>query len=155
MEQQQRQEVRPNDEIQDQVFPPVRHRERQADQCQGGEQAIGEIHRSLDKQRLHDRCQLAGQINVLIIGNLIAIDQAAELAGLSSWETIRLREPIDPRAALMAELIAPDSQQTSTNLALPAQLAKTLAQLQRFDDPHHVYALCEPCWRVAPWVLRQ
>jgi protease-4 len=84
-----------------------------------------------------------------------AIDRAAELAGLNTWETIRLREPIDPRAALLAELLGPQSQQTSTNLNLPAQLANTYAALQRFDDPNHVYALCESCWRAAPWVLRQ
>lgn len=88
-------------------------------------------------------------------GMQTAIDTAAALAGLDKWDTIRLRRPIDPREALLAELFAPQSQQGGINLNLPAQLAGTLAQLQRFDDPRHVYALCESCWRMAPWVLRQ
>ncbi len=84
-----------------------------------------------------------------------AVDAAASLAGLDTWDTVRLRRPIDPREALLAELFAPETQSSRVSVNLPQQLANTFKQLQNFDDPNHVYALCESCWRMAPWVLRQ
>lgn len=72
-----------------------------------------------------------------------ALNKAAALAELDSWSTIRLQRPVDPRAALIAELMAPRS--SASPLAITTQLKKVLAVLDRFDDPFHTYVLCDDC----------
>jgi protease-4 len=81
----------------------------------------------------------------LLGGSRTAATKAAELAGIDSWEIIRLRPPIDPRAAFLAELLMPESQARSAQSNLFAQIQAGLGLLAQFDDPMNTYALCESC----------
>jgi len=78
-------------------------------------------------------------------GLLVAQEKAAELAGLDDWEPIRLRPPVDPRAAFLAELMMPEAQVKVTKTNLLTQLQQGLAVLAQFDDPTNTYVLCESC----------
>ncbi len=81
----------------------------------------------------------------LLGGSRAAVAKAAELAGIDSWEVIRLRPPIDPRAAFLAELMMPESQVRTPQTNLFAQIQAGLGLLAQFDDPLNTYALCESC----------
>jgi len=82
-------------------------------------------------------------------GLQLAIDTAAELAGVQQWSTLELRRPIDPRAAIMAQLLNPEANQTNGLGGIQGRLMQLLSQMQKFDDPNHIYALCESCWRAS------
>lgn len=71
-----------------------------------------------------------------------AIDKAGELAGLETWEVTRLRLPLDPRAAILAELMGSDTQVARNLLSRFQHLFNLASQL---DDPFHTYALCARC----------
>ena len=87
-------------------------------------------------------------------GMQTALETAASRAGLSNWSTLRLRPPVDPRAAFLAELLAPQAQQRRaplSRLTITTKLQNILGALEQFDDPNHVYALCESCWSFSGW----
>ena len=75
----------------------------------------------------------------------LALQTAADQAGLKTWSELRLRSPVDPRAALLAQLLSPVQMQTDDISNLGHQFAEVVTRLRRFDDPNHTYVLCEPC----------
>jgi protease-4 len=72
-----------------------------------------------------------------------ALEQAAELANLATWSAVELAPPVDPRAAIVAQLMG----QTTTSLAprLTDKLMQMSRLLAQFDDPRDIYVLCESC----------
>lgn len=84
-------------------------------------------------------------------GMALALQKAAELADLETWSSIRLNPPIDARAAILAELMAPDRATVNfrTNSLSVQSFSQKLKQMlnvmDSFDDPMHIYVLCETC----------
>lgn len=91
-----------------------------------------------------------------------ALEQAAELAGLTKWSSQELLPPLDPQSLLMMQLmqaspLEPAGQAMSKHLSdqfrgsLPWQdqwlkaLRVDLSGLNVFNDPRHVYAMCLTC----------
>ncbi|XOV81777.1 MAG: signal peptide peptidase SppA [bacterium] len=75
----------------------------------------------------------------------LAQEKAAELAGLDTWEPVRLQPPVDPRAAFLAELMMPDAQTRVSRTSPLSQLQRGWQILAQFDDPANRYVLCESC----------
>jgi len=91
-----------------------------------------------------------------------ALNHAAELAGLTDWTTMDLQPPLNPKSALMMQLMqvsafAPmDSKPSNLNPGaltdyLPWQnhwlkiFSEDLSQFNVFNDPRHIYAMCLAC----------
>ena len=76
-----------------------------------------------------------------------AIAEAAVLADLENYQVMRLREEIDPRDALIAELFSAQTSQTRTKApnVLWQQLRAGFNVLSSFDDPRDMYAFCQVC----------
>jgi protease IV len=87
-------------------------------------------------------------------GMQAALQKAAEIADLDGWTTVRLRHPVDPRAAFLAQLFAPQGQQSAAQWGLGSGLEQLVLMLNRFDDPNHAYVLCESCLAISPWRSR-
>jgi protease-4 len=81
-----------------------------------------------------------------------ALEKAAEVAELEDWTSVRLRRPVDPRAALLAELIGDQAQALNTAPSLTSKLQHVLRVLERFDDPLDTYALCMTCGPTNYWL---
>lgn len=71
-----------------------------------------------------------------------AISTAAELAGLTRWSLLPLREAIDPRSLLLQQLVSPSAYSGN---ALTFHLRHVIELLEGFDDPFGTYALCAQC----------
>ncbi len=76
----------------------------------------------------------------------VALDKAAELAGIEKWQATDLRQPIDPRSIFILEMM------DSFGLALSARTNPLLLSFQEqlntlamFTDRRHTFALCLPC----------
>ncbi len=79
-----------------------------------------------------------------------ALSHAAELAGLTRWSLLPLREAIDPRSLLLQQLVAPAARHlmpasAHSGAALTYHLRYVSEMLEGFDDPFGVYALCAQC----------
>ena len=85
-------------------------------------------------------------------GLQVALQKAAEVAELDEWTSVRLRRPVDPRAALIAELLGDQTRATNASLSLASKLQNVMRMLDRFDDPLDTYALCMECWPTNRWL---
>jgi len=74
-----------------------------------------------------------------------------ELADLNTWQVKRLSTPIDPRAAIFAELMSSQAHNSVHKFTQLAELIglKSVTQLRTtlavLDDPFDTYALCMQC----------
>ncbi len=73
-----------------------------------------------------------------------AIDAAAELAGLETWQVQRFETPQDPTAQLISNMLQSRTPVSTVGHAL-SLLEQAEVALQALDDPKRVYALCESC----------
>ena len=76
----------------------------------------------------------------------VALEKAAELAGVEQWQAINLRQPIDPRSIFIIEMM------DSFGLVLSARTNPLLRSIQEqldtlamFTDRRHTFALCLAC----------
>ena len=76
----------------------------------------------------------------------VALEKAAELAGVEQWQAIDLRQPIDPRSIFIIEMM------DSFGLVLSARTKPLLRSIQEqldtlamFTDRRHTFALCLAC----------
>jgi protease-4 len=76
----------------------------------------------------------------------VALEKAAELAGVEQWQPIDLRQPIDPRSIFIIEMM------DSFGLVLSARTNPLLRSIQgqldtlaMFTDRRHTFALCLAC----------
>ena len=89
-----------------------------------------------------------------------AMQTAAELAGLETWQARHLAPQLNPRQQFMAELmrnmglaelaktiLEPVSRTPASQLSqLLDPYLRQLQNLQAMQDPGHLYAFCEGCW---------
>ena len=69
-----------------------------------------------------------------------ALTRAAELANLDAWQPVDLLPAIDPREAILNELL------TAQSLPAPvAQLQSGLSRLAWFRDPNNLHLMCTVC----------
>ncbi len=84
-----------------------------------------------------------------------ALRKAAELADLESWVSVKLAHPVDARSLILAQLLAPQGEQSMGQAhslkRLAAELRRALGVFDVLDDPAHLYTLCSGCLAFRPY----